>query len=574
MSSTEPTVLGRFVPGLAALLRYRRLDLRHDVVAGLSVAAVALPVGIAYAEIARVPAVIGIYSAIFPLFAYALFGSSRQLMTGPDAATCIMAAAAVGAIAGGDAERYVGLMVVLTLMTGLFYVAAGAVRLGFIANFLSQPILVGYLNGVALIILIGQLPKLCGFGSEASGFFPKVAEFLSRLDATHGPTLGVGLALLALLIVLRWLAPKLPGALIAAAVGIVAVAALGLQDLGVAVLGTVPSELPTLRLPTLDHQELKRLIPDAGVLVLISFTGGVLTAKSFARRNRYDISADQELVAYGACNLASGLAGGFPVTGTDSRTAVNDAAGGRTQLVGIIAGAAMLAFLLVLTGPLALLPKAALAAIIIVSASSLFDFGALRGLQMASGRELAFSLVTTAGVLVFGVLPGVLVVVVLSLLWLLANGSRPHDAVLGRVPGVKGYHDLTDYPEARTIPGLLLYRFDSDIVFFNCDYFRERILKEIAEAESPVEWVVVDASPVNVVDYTALQRIAELREDLAARGIVFAAANVKHVLGSFFRPDWVSQMQARLDRPPFQTVGSAVDAFQNRHRTADPSGPA
>ena len=259
------------------------------------------------------------------MFAYALFGSSRQLMTGPDAATCIMAAASIGAVAGGDPQRYMALMVALTLMIGLFNIVAGIARLGFIANFLSQPILVGYLNGIALIILVGQLPKLFGFASEASGFFPKVVEFVERLDATHPPTLVLGAGLLVLLVALQRLAPRLPGALIVVAVGIVTVAVLALQHRGVAVLGSVPAGFPSLRLPSFDFAEFENLFRDAAGITLISFTSGVLTAKSFARRNRYDIDANQELMAFGACNLASGLAQGFPVTGAASRTAVNDA---------------------------------------------------------------------------------------------------------------------------------------------------------------------------------------------------------------------------------------------------------
>lgn len=559
-----PSLLGRVAPGLAALLAYDRANLRFDIAAGLSVAAVALPVGIAYAELARVPPAAGIYSAIFPLFAYAVFGSSRQLMTGPDAATCIMAAASIGAAAGGDPQRYAVLMVALTLMTGIFYLAAGIARLGFIANFLSQPILVGYLNGIALIILVGQLPKLCGFAAPGDGFFAQVAAFFRHLDATHLPTLLLGGGLLIMLIVLQRFAPRLPGVLIVAVAGIGAVAALGLAGRGVAVLGHVPAGLPALRLPSFTVADLDRLLRDAAGILLISFTSGVLASKSFARRNHYDIDANRELIGFGACNLASGLAQGFPVTGAASRTAVNDAAGGRTQLAGIVAGGAMLIFLLFLTAPLALLPMSALAAIIIASAFGLFDFAALRGLWDASGRELAFSLATTAGVLIFGVLPGVLLAVVLTLAWLLSVGSRPHDAVLGRAPGVKGFHDIDDYPGAVTIPGLLIYRFDADLVFYNCDYFKQRVHEHVAAAAAPVEWVLIDASPINVVDYTALQKLYELREELAARGIVLAYARAKQSLARFFRPHWVMKREQLVRPLIFPTVKSAIHAFTQR----------
>jgi high affinity sulfate transporter 1 len=547
-----------------ALVRYEKSNLRFDIVAGLSVAAVALPVGIAYAEIARVPAVVGIYSAIFPLFAYALFGSSRQLITGPDAATCIIAAASIGAIAGGDPQRYGVLMVALTLMTGLFYIAAGVARLGFIANFLSQPILVGYLHGIALVILVGQLPKLFGFPARADTFAGQVAAFVEGVGAMHPATLALGGSLLLLLVAMKRFLPRLPGPLIVAAVGVIAVMALGLADRGVAVLGPVRAGFPPFQLPTLGFTEFSHLVRDAAGLTLISFTSGVLTSKSFARRGGYDIDANRELIGFGVCNVASGLAQGFPVTGADSRTAVNNATGGRTQLAGIVAAVAMLLFLLFLTEALALLPKTALAAIIIVSAFGFFDAAALRTLWSASGRELLFSLATTAGVLFFGVLPGVFLAVLLSLLWLLSVGSRPHDAILGRVPGLEGFHDINDYPEATTTPGLLIYRFAAGVVFFNCDHFKERLQQEIRNAATPVEWALIDASAINVVDYTAMQKIQELREELAARGIVLAVAGAKHHLAHFFRPAWVEEKERARAVPLFPGLKSAMQGFEQR----------
>ena len=570
-----PMRVRRLAPGLVALLAYRRADLVPDLIAGVSVAAVALPVGIAYAEIAGVPPVVGLYAAIFPLFAYALLGSSRQLITGPDAATCIMAATAVGAIAGGDPGRYAALMVALTLLTGLFYLLAGAARLGFIANFLSRPILTGYLNGIALLIIVGQLPKLCGLaGGGGDSFAAKLTSLFDHVDQVHPPSLILGAGLLILLLALRRWLPRLPAPLIVAVLGIVAVAAFGLADRGVAVLGPVPAGLPAPRLPAIAPADLRPLLWDAAGITLISFTSGVLTAQSFARRNRYDIDANQELIAFGAANLAAGLAQGFPVTGADSRTAVNDATGGRTQLVGIVAGLTMLIFLQFLTQPLRLLPTAALAAIIIVSAFGWFDAAALRQLWRASGRELLLSVATTAGVLFLGVLPGVLLAVVLSLLWLLAVGSRPHDAILGRAAGVKGFHDIADYAGARTVPGLLLYRFDADLVFFNSDYFKARILHHVDAAATPIEWVVVDASPVNIVDYTAVKMLDELRAELEGRGIVLASARAKQSLQRYFKPHWVHERGQESNHPSFPTIKAAIDAFEHRPRSEDtPEAP-
>ena len=554
----------KFMPGLGIFRRYERSWLRSDLGAGLSVAAIALPVGIAYADLAGVPAVIGMYSAIFPLLAYALFGSSRQLMTGPDAATCIIVAASLGPLAGGDPERYLALMVILTLMTGILYVVAGFSRLGFIANFLSQPILTGYLNGIALIIIAGQLRKLFGYSGEAEEFFPKLTEFIVQLDHSHLPTLVLGVSLLAVLIILRRIAPRLPAALVVVVAGIAMVVMLGLDQNGVAVLGSVPAGLPSLHIATFEPATFKMLFADAAGIALVSFTSGVLTAKSFARRNRYEVDANQELIAFGACNIASGLAQGFPVTGADSRTAVNNAMGGKTQLVGVVAAAAMLVILFFLTEPLGYVPTAALAAVIMVSAVGLFDFRELRNLYQASHRELLLSVGTTLGVLILGVLPGVLLAVALSLFWLLTVVSRPHDGVLGRVKGIKGFHHVADFPDAITIPGLILYRFDANLVFFNADYFRDRVRAVILASKTPVEWVVVDMSSVNVVDITAVQKFEELREELSARGIILATARVKRGLSRFFNYDWGVKQRARHAQYRFHTVKSAVRAFNMR----------
>ncbi len=539
--------------------------LRSDIAAGLSVAAVALPVGIAYSDLAGVPAVIGMYAAIFPLFAYALFGSSRQLMTGPDAATCIMVAASLGPLAVGDPERYQALMVVMTLCTGLIYVVAGIARLGFIANFLSLPILSGFLNGIALIIIAGQLQKLFGYTVEAGDFFPKLVELAQKLDQTHLPTFILGLALLLGLLVLRRLSPRLPQALVIVIVGMGLVAVFNLEQQGVAVLGSVPAGLPSsFQLPLLGFEQYELILRDAAALVLVSFTSGILTAKSFAQRNRYEIDPNQELIGFGAGNIASGLAQGFPVTGADSRTAVNNAMGGKSQLVGIVAGGAMLVVLFFLTKPLAYVPHAALAAVIIVSAVGLFDFATLRELYAMSRVELLFSVGTTLGVLTLGVLPGVMLAVVLALLMLLAMGSRPPDAVLGRVPDMKGFHDRKDYPEAKTTPGLLLYRFDANVVFFNADYFKERVLTAIAASETPVEWVVIDASSINIVDVTAIRKFDELGKQLASRGIVLAVAREKRTLERFFEGSWVNAHREMSKDYNFPTLKSAVRAFEHR----------
>ena len=559
---SERTGLERWAPGLAALLHYDPRWWPKDVAAGLSVAAIGLPVGIAYAELTGVPAAVGIYAAIFPLVPYALFGSSRQLILGPDAATCIMVAASLAPLAQGDPARYLALLPVLTLITGALYVVAGLGRLGFLASFLSRPMLTGYLNGIAIVIIVGQLPKLLGYPSEADEVLPQLLEFGQRLGQSHLPTALLGLALLAGLLALRRAAPNVPAALAVVVAGIAAVATFDLQATGVKVTGPVPAGLPAPTWAWFDPATYRSLLGEAAGILLISFTGGVLTAKSFARRNRYEIDANQELIALGAANLAVGLGQGFPVTGADSRTAVNDAMGGRSQLVGIIAAGAMLLVLFLLTGPLALVPTTALAAVILVSAAGLFDIGGLRLLLGMSRREGLLSAATTLGVLVLGVLPGVVLAVVLSLSWLLATAMRPKDAVLGRLPGLQGYQSVADHPQAETVPGLLLYRFSGNLVFFNIDYFCERLRMAIRRAATPVAWVIVDLSPVNFVDATAVQRFDELREELTAQGVTLVLARVKRQLGGIFQAPWLEQRRSATAALTFPTLRSAVQAFE------------
>jgi high affinity sulfate transporter 1 len=456
------------------------------------------------------------------------------------------------------------MLVVLTLMTGLLYVGAGVLRLGFVANFLSIPILTGYLNGIALMIVLGQMKGLLGYSGTEREFFLQLAELGEKLGQIHYPTAILGLALIVTLVLLRRWLPRIPGALVVVIIGIVAVVALDLTQDNVAVLGHVPAGLPTFHFAIFDLDTYRQIFADSAGLVLISFTSGVLTAKSFARRNRYEIDSNQELVAFGACNLASGLGQGFPVTGADSRTAVNDAMGGKSQLVGIVAGATMLLVLFFLTGPLANVPTAALAAVIIVSAIGLFDLASVRELFRTSRREFFMSVITTLGVLILGALPGVLLAVALSMLWLLSVAARPPDAVLGKAPGVKGFHNVEDYPEAKTLPGLLVYRFGGNVVFFNADYFKERLLAAVAASETPVEWVVLDASPISIVDATAMQKFDELRAELKARGIVLAVARARKQLDRYFAPEWVRQREELRASYVYPTVKRAVRAFEKR----------
>ncbi len=568
--------IARFAPGLANLLQYDRSWLRGDLVAGVSVAAVALPIGIAHAEIVRVPTEIGIYSAIFPLFAYALFGSSRHLMVGPDAATSLLVAAALVPLAGGDPQRYLALIVLLSLLTGVLHLIGGFLRLGFVANFLSQPILNGFLSGTALVLILGQMKPLLGYSGTARSFFPRLIEFFQSVGKFHLPTVFLGLGLLAVLITVRRLLPRVPAALVVIVLGILLVVGLGLEQKGISVIGRVPGGFPklTLLLPT--FADFRAVLDDAMAIALLSFISGILTVKSFARRSRTPFSSNQELIGFGAANIASALAQGFPVTGGSTRTAVNVSTGGMSQLAGIVAAVTMLLVLFFLTAPLAYVPNAALAAIIILSGWGLLDLKAFRLLHTVGRLELGVSLVAMFGVLIMGVLPGVGLAVGLSLAWLIYIDSRPPDAILGRIPGVPGYHSLKDTPEAKSVPGVLIYQFSANMVFFNANRFKARVLSAIAASATPVEWVVVDAGPVNYVDFTAVEIIDELREELLSRDIKIVIANEKRHVLRYFEGGWVQERRERLSAHHFPTIKSALKAFEEskRQRKRSPTGPS
>jgi high affinity sulfate transporter 1 len=558
----------QLLPGLAALAHYDRRWLPRDLLAGLSVAAVALPVGIAYADLAGVPPIIGLYSAIFPLLAYAVFGSSRQLIIGPDAATCLLVAASLAALAQGDAPRYLALLPALTLLTAVVYLAAGAGRFGFIANFFSQPILIGYLNGIALMIIVGQLSKLLGYRGATHEFLEQLQEFAGNLRNIHQPTLWLSVAEVVGLLLLRRFAPTVPAALVGVAAGVLAVAILDLPARGVAVTGPLPGGLPTPRLPGVGPDAYRGLLRDAAAIMLVSFASGMLTAKSFAARNHYSVSANQELVALGFANIVAGLVQGFPVTGADSRTAVNNAVGGKSQLVGVFAAIAMLLVLLYAGGLLALVPTAALAAVVLVSALAMIDIaGVLQLTHMRRGEGL-LSIGTTLGVLILGVVPGVALAIALSLTWLVIAASRPNIAVLGRVARLDGFHSTTDYPDARTVPGLLIFRFESALLFFNIDYFAERLHAAIAAEATPVSWVIIDASPCNALDATALEHLASLRHELGARGITLGYAGVRQSVYRTFNTGWLAQQLRGYGIAEYPTLDAATRAFEEQRASA------
>ena len=548
-----------WIPGLRVLRTYRREWLRSDLVAGLSVAAVALPIGIAYAQLAGFPPVVGIYSAILPPVAYALFGSSRQLIVNPDAAACAIVAATVAPLAAGDPSRYLDLSITLTFLTGVLCIAGGVAGLGAIADFLSRPILTGYLNGIALSIIVDQLGTLFGFEVPSGGFFRTLAAVVSRLGETHAATFLVGLLLFVLLRVLKHRSPKMPAPLIAAALGIIMVYALGLEQQGVAVVGAVPAGFPVPRIPPVGTSELWPLIVGACGIVLVSFCSMMTTARGFAAKNGYAIDVNQDMIALGVSDLASGFSRGFVVSGADSRTAVADSAGGKTQLTALVAAATMAVVLLFLTRPLAYLPTAALAAILVSSALGLFDVASLQRYYRISRSEFWLSVVAMLGVMTVGVLPGVLIAVGLALLKLLRLASRPHDVVLGLVQEKDDVYSAVEEEGGRTIPGLIIYRFDSSLLFFNADHFKDRVRAIIRNANTKPKWFLFDVESVPVLDITGADALEELRAELAGLGVVLAIARAKGLFRVMLDRSGVIEKIGR--QHIFPTVHAGAQAF-------------
>ena len=515
-----------WIPGIATVRSYQREWLANDLMAGLSVAAVALPIGIAYAQLAGFAPVVGIYSCILPAVAYAIFGSSRQLVVNPDAAACAIVAATVAPLAASDGARYADLTIVLTLLTGVLCIIGGLIHLGVIANFLSHPILTGYLNGIALSIIVGQLGTLFGFKVATSGFLRTLWRVASRLRETHFKTLLLGLSLFALVRLLRYFLPKLPGPLIAATIGCAVVYLLQLDQHGVAIVGPVPAGFHLPRIPAVGANELGTLTFGACGIVLVSFCSMMTTARGFAAKNGYPIKVNQDMFALGVSDLASGLSGGFVVSGADSRTAVADATGGKTQVATIAAAVTMSLVLIFLTKPLAFLPTAALAAILISSALNLFDIASLRTYYRASPLEFLYAMVAMIGVMTVGVLPAVLVAVALTMANLIRMASKPHEALLGAVDGEPDLFAPFD-EGGKPVPGLVIYRFDSSLVFFNADYFRDRVRAAMTQADHPPRWFLFDAESMPLLDITGAKVLDNLRDEFAKSGVIMAIARAK-----------------------------------------------
>lgn len=552
------------LPVFRSLDGYRRSWLPRDLVAGALIVAIAVPLSMGMAEVAGMPPIAGLYSCVLPLIAYALLGSSRQLVIALDASTAALLAAAVTPLAGGDAETYAALAGLVALLVGAILLIAGVLRLGFLGNFLSQPVILGYQAGLAIVVTVSQLPTLLGFGLEEDGTIRQVAEIVRRLDETNVATLLVGLASLALILALRAWKPAVPGALLAVALATIAAEAFDLAHEGVPVLGELPSGLPSLTLPSATLHEVGALIPSAAGIALIAAADTIASARAFAQRGRYQVDSNLDLIGLGAANLSSGISGGISVSASAARTAVAESTGSRSQVAGVTAALLMVAVLLFFTRPLQNVPTAALAAVVISAVLRLIEVPALRRSWRVRRSEFLVALATTGGAVVFGLLQGILIAVVVAILDFVRRATLPHDAVIGRIDGRQGLFDVARYPVARTEPGLLVYRFDAGIFYANAERFLERAVR-LVDGSPDVRWFVLDASVISDVDLTAAQTLIELHDELDERGVelvlVDLLADVQDLLSRVGLLD-------RLGRGlVFDTAEDAIDAFRARSRS-------
>ena len=528
--SRQPSApLKRLFPGLAPLSRYRREWLRGDLLAGISLCLVMIPAVIAYAGLVGVPPQHGLYAALAPLIIYALFGSSRQVIVGPDIAISLLIASTIGPLAGGDPGRAAALAATMALLSGLLLLLGARANFGAVADFLSKPVLVGYMTGAALILMASQLNKIFGIPLKNNDFFPRLAELAGQLGRTHRPTLLLGLGLLGLLLLLRRFAPRIPVALAVCVAGIAASLIWRLEDQGVAVVGAIPRGLPGFAFPAVTWGEVNALLPAAIGVALLTYTEGILLARAFAARNGYEVNANQELIALGMSDLAVGLFQGFSVTGSQARTTINDATGGKTQLAGLVAAVTLALFLFFLTPLLARLPQVALAVILLYAGLGLVEFRVMARIYRYYPRSSALAALTTLSVLAAGVVPGILFGVALSLLGLIHRISNPPDAVLSEVPA-HGFHDLGKVAEPQTVPGLIAYRFYAPLLFSNVGHFVERVRQLIAACPNRVRWFLVDAQAITDIDVTAVEALGRLHQELRQQGIALKIAHANRPL--------------------------------------------
>jgi sulfate permease, SulP family len=550
----KPPLLERAVPVSQELSAYRGSYGGRDVLAGVTVAALALPSAMAYAELAGLSPVNGLYALLLPAVAYVLLGSSRQLVIGPEGSISALVAAAILPLAVAGSPEAVELAAALALLVGGCFLAARALRLGWLADYFSRPVLIGYLHGVAVVLVVSQLGKLLGLDIDARDPLLQIGEVVRELDETSGITLAVGAAALGILIPLRYVAGRLPAALLVVVGAIGASWWLGLEDRGVSVTGSVPSGIPDLNMPIPGGGEALLLLPAALGIFLVSFADEILTARSFAGKHGQHVRAEQEVLAMGAANVAAGLTQGFPIGASGSRTAVNDSMGVRTQLGGLVAGGTILLILLYLTDPTSYLPKTVLGAVIISAAIGLVEPRAWRALWTTDRVEVTIAAVTTVGVVAVGVLEALVFAVGLSIVDVVRRSARPHDAVLGWVDALGRYADVAVHPSARVTPGVVIYRLDDRLFFANASYVKGRVLEAVRGAPTATHSVVFDAEAVTHVDATGLAALEDLVGRLRKEGIELSVARAKTPLTARLIEGGLSGI------PLHPTVRTAVEA--------------
>jgi len=553
----------RWVPGLQAISSYRREWLARDIVAGVVLTTLLVPQGMAYAELAGLPPITGLYTSILCLLGYAVFGPSRILVLGPDSSLGPMIAATILPLiaAKGDTARAIALASMLALIVGAIMILASVAKLGFIADLISKPTMIGYMNGLALTILVGQLPKLFGFKVEADGFIGEVTGFVKGLanGEAVAAAAAVGIAGIVVILVLqRWL-PKVPAVLVMVVLAIASTTVFSLADHGVSLVGVLPKGFPPLTIPDVHLSDLGLLFAGALGIVLVSLADTISTASAFAARTGQEINGNGEMIGIGVANLAAGLFQGFPVSTSGSRTAVAERSGAKTQLTGVVGAALIILMIVLIPGLFRNLPQPALAAVVITASLSLADIPGTVRLWRQRKMECLLSIVAFLGVVLLGVLPGIVIAVVLSILNVFRRAWWPYDTQLGRVEGLPGYHDVRSYPQAEHLPGLVIYRFDGPLFFANATTFRDEI-RRMAKADPPPTWILIAAEPMTDVDTTASDLLEELDEALNDQGISLAFAELKDPV----RRKIERYGLTRTINPQhfFPTIESAIAAFR------------
>jgi SulP family sulfate permease len=551
-----------FIPAAGWLGRYERRFVARDLGGGLAVGCMLIPQGLAFAQIVRVPPVQGLWSGVAAMMAYALFGPSRQLMVGPEAGTAMMVSAVLTGANLESPEQRVAGAALLAIMIGAALVTAGIVRLGAISDFLSRPILVGYINGIALVLIASQLPGVLGIRSDANDFFPRLADLASKVGSVHWPTLWLSASALGFLLVCRRLLPSLPAAAVVVAAGIALSNVFDLQARGIHVLGNIDQSLPAIGFPSLRAGSIVSLVPGALSVALLIYASSALTSRVFADKNHDPFRANGELFGLAAANFAASLVHGIPAAGSDARTVINAAAHSQTQVAGVVASAVVAITILLLAPVMRLLPNALLGTVVMASAIALFD---LRGfVRIARVRRLegVLAVATLVAVLAFGILPGVLLAVALSVADLVRRAARPHDAVLGRLEGSPGYHDIEQRPGSETLPGLIIYRLDAPLFFANARFLREQVHRLIETAKVPVRMVVLDCGAMFDLDVTAAETLEELHRELDERGITLVLAEPHAPMRQVLRRSGL--LQKLGPENVFPTVGESIRAYVHR----------